>query len=114
MLAENPCDGMTWESQGAMKRASGRLGDPKTLYSGSGGSSLGPPEPVSPWRIKQKLPEGQIPSFPISVCLAAGNRPITGRGCPLWGDPKDPETSGQDGTVSSRSESHLHALKSEQ
>lgn len=99
--------GMTWESQGAMNREPGRPGGPDTFYSGS---SLGPPGPVSPWGRKQTHPE--TPSFPVSAPLAAANSPITDRVSPLWGDPKGPETSGQDGAVSSCFESHLHALNS--
>lgn len=91
-LRESGCiEPGTWEAR-----------SPNTFYSGD---SFG-----SPWGRKQMHPE--TPSFPVSARLAAANSPITDRVSPLWGDPKGPETSGQDGTVNSCFESHLHALNS--
>lgn len=94
---------MTWETEGTANQEAGRPGGPNTLNSGA---SLGPPGPVSPWGRKQKYPEGQTPSFPISACLAPGNSPITGSVSPLWGESKGPEAYSQGGPVSSCSESH--------
>lgn len=50
--------------------------------------SLYPPGPESPWGIKEKDPERQIPFFLVSVSLDAGGKKILSavRDCLPWGD----------------------------
>lgn len=92
-----------------MSGEAGRPGGPNTLYSGG---YLGPPGPVSSWGRKQEHPKGIFLPFPDPHAWLLESVLWTGRVAPLWGDSKRPETSGQDGIISSCFEFHLHALNS--